>query len=161
MVAHLGFRHRRRFVRGRQDAVNLLRQTDASDGAGIDNARAAGSDGGLDHVSRAFDVRRIHRRVITQPEMVTCGDVEAPITAVHRSDKFLAVAYVAIDAFEVGAFQSAQIACRPQQRLHWMAEGEQFVNKVCTDETRRPRDKASHGGVIDCSVAEIKSISRL
>ena len=78
------------------------------------------------------------------PKMVTCGDMEAPFTAVHRSDKFLAVAYVAINAFDVGAFQSAQIALRPQQRLHWIAASEQFVNEVGTDESRCACDEAFH-----------------
>ena len=67
MVAHLGFRHRRRFVRGCHDAVDFLRQANAADGAGINDARTARGDGGFDHVSRTLNIRRVHRRVITQP----------------------------------------------------------------------------------------------
>ena len=90
--------------------------------------------------------------------MIARRDVETPVAAAQRRDPFLRGAQIAGDALELGAFQSAQIAFRPQQRLYAMSARDQFVDEIRADEPGRAGDKTSHVGVIERSNREFNSI---
>ena len=82
-------------------AIHQLRQTNAPDGARIDDAFATGQAGGFDDVARAFDVRRVHGLVIAQPQMVARRGVKAPIATGDFAFQQFPVAHVAGHAFEL------------------------------------------------------------
>jgi len=74
--------HRRGFIGGLAGrAAERYGQADATNGAGIDDARTAGLRGGVRTVAGAFDIRLVHGRVVLEPEVVAGRGVETPVTA--------------------------------------------------------------------------------
>ena len=80
--------------------------------------------------------------------MIARRDVETPVAVAQRRDPFLRVAQIAGDALELGAFQSAQITFRPEQRFDVMAARNQFVDEVRSDKSRRAGDETEHDRMV-------------
>src|SRR6185503_4078079 len=145
VVAHLRLGNGGRFVSRGDNAVDRAGQADATDRAGVDDARATCRKGGFEDVPRPVHVGRIHRGVIGQPEVVTGGDMETPVATAHRAREAVAVRDIAGDALHFSAGQAASVGIRTEQRLDAMATGIEFVNEVRADETRGAGDKTIHG----------------
>jgi hypothetical protein len=122
----------------------VLRQTDAADCAGIDNACATRLRGGFKDVSSAIDVGGVHWRVILEPKMVTRRHMKTPIASAQTCGDRRRIGDVAIHALEIDAGQTANIGRGPQERLDTMAVRSQFLDKVGSDKTRRAGDKTIH-----------------
>jgi hypothetical protein len=144
VVAHLGFGNGSRFVCGCDLAVDFPGQTDAADGAGVDDSGTAGFGGGFDDVAGAVDVGGIHGSVVAEPEMIAGGDVEAPVAAAHGEGVGRTVADIAIDPFEVDALEAAKVAVGAEESLHMVSSSDQFMDKIGTDEAGSACDEAVH-----------------
>ena len=145
VIAHLRLRDRRGFV-GRNQRTLAARpgQANAADGAGIDNTRAAGCSGGLDHVARALHVGKVHRSIIAQPEVITGRNMETPIAPAHRLDQQRAVADIPLEALDLSAPQTARVAPSSHQHFNPVPATHQFLDEIPADKTRRASDKAIH-----------------
>src|SRR5207302_1565873 len=81
MVAHLRLGHGRILISREDVAANEFCEGNATDRACINNAGTFGSGSHFDYATSALDVRGIHAGVISEPEVVTGGYMEAPIAA--------------------------------------------------------------------------------
>src|SRR5436190_11693969 len=79
MIGHLRFGAMGQFVGGHNDTEMFLRQTDAADRAGINDARTTCRGRRSKHIASAFDVCGIHRGIIAEPEVIAASYVKAPI----------------------------------------------------------------------------------
>ncbi|MDB6017247.1 MAG: Tetratricopeptide 2 repeat protein [Pedosphaera sp.] len=133
------------FVGGRikQTAIEFGKANTA-DGAGVNDAGAAGLGGGFEDILGAVNVGGIHGGVVLKPKMITGGDVEAPIAATQRGSEGRAVKDVASDALEVGAGETAEIAGGAEESLDAMTASEEFVDEIGTNETGGAGDETIH-----------------
>jgi len=106
-----------RFDGGYDLAGNFFGQTNAADGAGINNFGTARAAGRGNDVARAFDVDLIHGRVITHPQAIVGGGVKTPVAAGQFALEERAVKDVAGDALEFMAEQRTFLRARSQQGL--------------------------------------------
>jgi hypothetical protein len=144
VIAHLRLGDGRGFVGGSDGAVGFLGQTDATDGAGIDDAGTAGLGGGLDDVTGALHVGGVHGGVVAEPEVVAGGDVKAPIAAAHGGGVGGRIGDIARDTLEIEALGTAEVTVGAQKCLDAMAASDQFVDKIGSDEARSAGDEAVH-----------------
>ena len=70
--------------------------------------------------------------------------MKTPVAPAHRRLEFRHVAQVSFHPLELGSAQPAEVAPRPQQRLHLVFTRQQFMHKICADETRSPGNETLH-----------------
>jgi hypothetical protein len=90
--------------------------------------------------------------------MVTGGDMKAPVTASHGLRQFLHLPKVTVNALELCAGQSTEIAPLSQQGFDRMPAGNQFMDQVAADEAGGAGDEASHAAamITFCAVSSNK-----
>ena len=111
---------------------------------GVNNARATRRRRGFNYIVRAFDIGRIHWPIITQPQVITCRDMETPIAIAQGGFKFLTIADIALHAIKRNADQPAGIAAGTEQSPDKVPARNQFVHQVGADKTGSARDEAIH-----------------
>ena len=129
---------------GSDAAVDFLGQTDATDGAGVNDAGAAGFGGGFDDIAGALHVGGIHRRVISQPKMIAGRDVKTPIAAAHGGRSMCRVRRHRRRRVRNQRLRGRGDRCWAQQCLDPMAARDQFVDEVGADKAGGAGDKTFH-----------------
>jgi hypothetical protein len=137
------------FGSGNDRAIVAGRQSDAADGAGVNNPGAASLSGGFQDVAGAFDVVGVHGRVIAHPEVIAGGDVKAPIAAGNFAFEQGAVGEVAGDALNVLAGQHTIPGAGAHERFDAMTARKQFVHEIGANKPAGAGDKAFHGLDLD------------
>ena len=88
-----------------------------------------------------------HGRIIGQPQRITRGHMEAPITPGHRSgERGTIVGQVPGNRFIGAANEPSDIRPRAQQRSDRMPAGIQCMDQIGSDKTGGTGDKTTHGG---------------
>ena len=132
------------FVGGSDLAIFFFWESDATDGACVNNAAAPGLGGRLDDVSCAVHIGGVHGPVILEPKVIAGGDVKAPVATAHGSGQKFAVGEIAFDEFVLGAVESARVAIFAEQGFDIVAAGFQFMNQICPDEAGSASDETIH-----------------
>src|SRR3954462_1532661 len=115
MIAHLRFGIGGGFVGWGDGSIFFDSKADATDGAGVNDARTSSGACGRENVVCAFDVGGIHGRVVAQPEVITGGDVAAPIAVLQAAAEGGFVEDVVFDHLVIGAGEAATIAIGAQK----------------------------------------------
>lgn len=141
----VGTHHRIDSNRGVFAARGAVRNSERADGAGMDDARDAGFACGPDHVARALDVDRVHRRVIDDPQPIVGGNMVNLIASFGGPADRVDIANVAPHDLAIDFSQRRGVGILTRQRAHPIASRDQRADDVTSEKSIRAGNKRGPG----------------
>ena len=118
----------------------------ATNRAGVNDALTTCGACGRQDIAGAVHIRRIHRRIIVQPEMVARPHVETPVTAFHGIAEQNDVSQIPLHPFERGPLQTPAIGPGPDQCLDADPAVAELMDEIAPNKAGGPGDKRGDHG---------------
>src|SRR6266404_1541069 len=143
MSDHVVYGNRSVFIRGRAVVI----QSEAADGACVDDSLDAFIVSGLHDVVRAFDVGGIHVCGMFDPESIVCRAVIDNAAALGSFSNRVEISEIACYDFDRKLIQVIEPACATSETANLLAAFEQNSNEMRSKEPGSAGDKSFHLGI--------------